>query len=125
MRYFQLLSLFLPTSLFVSVEFLKVFIAYFIYTDWRLMSKEKAKGTSVRNMSIIEDLGMVHYIFSDKTGTLTRNQMDFHSMCVGSEVYGRLCSTARDENGNVLTSEFDYEKLKSIVSGKEQDGQVL
>ena len=73
MRYFQLLSLFLPTSLFVSVEFLKVFIAYFIYTDWRLMSKEKAKGTSVRNMSIIEDLGMVHYIFSDKTGTLTRN----------------------------------------------------
>ena len=72
-RYFQLLSLFLPTSLFVSVEFLKVAIAFFIFQDWRLMSKEKARTTSVRNMSIVEDLGMVHYIFSDKTGTLTRN----------------------------------------------------
>ena len=82
-RYFQLLSLFLPTSLFVTVEFLKVFIAYFMSMDVDLMSKEKGRGTSVQNMSIVEDLGMIHYVFSDKTGTLTKNQMDFHSMCVG------------------------------------------
>ena len=41
LRYFQLLSLFLPTSLFVSVEFLKVGIAYFMKNDWRMMSKER------------------------------------------------------------------------------------
>lgn len=82
-RYFQILALFLPTSLFVSVEFLKAFIAYFILKDWQMMSKERCKGATVKNMSIIEDLGMLHYIFTDKTGTLTRNQMSFHSMCVG------------------------------------------
>ena len=32
-RYFQLLALFLPTSLFVSVEFVKSFMAYFIVSD--------------------------------------------------------------------------------------------
>ena len=51
------------------------------------MSKERCKGATVKNMSIIEDLGMLHYIFTDKTGTLTRNQMSFHSMCVGGEVF--------------------------------------
>jgi len=52
-----------------------------------MMSKERCKGATVKNMSIIEDLGMLHYIFTDKTGTLTRNQMSFHSMCVGEEVF--------------------------------------
>lgn len=32
-RYFQLLSLFLPTSLFVTVEIVKTFVAYFIVSD--------------------------------------------------------------------------------------------
>ena len=72
-RYFQLLTLFLPTSLFVSVEFLKVFIAYYMMCDWRMMSRERGRGVTVKNMSIVEDLGQLHYIFTDKTGTLTRN----------------------------------------------------
>ena len=88
LRYFQLLALFLPTSLFVSVEFLKIFIAYFINNDWRMMSLERAKGVQVKNLSIVEDLGQIQYIFTDKTGTLTKNQMEFHSMCVGREVFG-------------------------------------
>ena len=73
LRYFQLLSLFLPTSLFVSVEFLKVYVALYMNQDWRMINTEICRGVSVQNMSIVEDLGMIHYIFSDKTGTLTRN----------------------------------------------------
>jgi P-type E1-E2 ATPase len=32
--------------------------------------------------------GMVEYIFSDKTGTLTCNKMDFKYFVIGNEVYG-------------------------------------
>lgn len=34
-------------------------------------------------MSIIEDLGQLNYIFTDKTGTLTCNEMEFKSMIIG------------------------------------------
>ena len=58
-------------------------------------------------MSIVEDLGMVHYIFSDKTGTLTRNEMTFHSMCVGQEVFG---PNEREK--------FDNDKFESCITNQ-------
>ena len=67
---------------------IKFFIAWFIARDAEMFSKTKDQGTEVKNMSIIEDLGQLHYIFTDKTGTLTCNEMEFRSMCIGEKVFG-------------------------------------
>lgn len=78
----------LPTSLFVTIEVLKAIVSYLVVSDVQLISKNHCQSTLVRNMSIIEDLGMIHYVFADKTGTLTCNKMEFHSMCIGSTEFG-------------------------------------
>ena len=111
-RYFQLLALLLPTSLFVSVEVLKAIIAYLTQSDILLYSKKRAQEMKVRNMSIIEDLGMVHYIFADKTGTLTCNKMEFHSMCIGSTEFGP--KTPRKESGQ-------FNRQQSIKDENEEE----
>lgn len=40
-----------------------------------------------RTSNLNEELGMVKYIFSDKTGTLTRNVMEFKKCSIARHVY--------------------------------------
>lgn len=56
--------------------------------DIQMYTAERDRTAKVSSTSIIEELGQVDYIFSDKTGTLTRNVMEFKLMYVGSEMYG-------------------------------------
>ena len=44
--------------------------------------------TSVHTSSLMEELGQIHYVFSDKTGTLTRNVMEFQKLCVNDQSFG-------------------------------------
>ena len=42
----------------------------------------------VNSSKLNEELGCVEYIFSDKTGTLTCNKMDFKNLVVDGKGYG-------------------------------------
>lgn len=41
-----------------------------------------------KTWNISDDLGQIEYIFSDKTGTLTQNVMEFQKCAVGGVAYG-------------------------------------
>ncbi len=70
-EWFILLQDFVSISLLVTLEMVKLFQAYFIENDWMLLDMTKDMAAKVNSSNLNEELGMVSYIFSDKTGTLT------------------------------------------------------
>lgn len=62
--------------------------AIFINMDKEMYHEESNTPAMARTSNLNEELGMVKYIFSDKTGTLTRNVMEFKKMSVAKNIYG-------------------------------------
>ena len=56
--------------------------------DLDVFDESQGMATVVQSSNLNEELGMIHYIFSDKTGTLTQNIMEFKRMSIGTQVYG-------------------------------------
>lgn len=87
LTYWILFSNLVPISLFVTVEIIKYYQAYMIGSDLDMYYEETDTPTGVRTSSLVEELGQIDYIFSDKTGTLTRNIMEFKSCTIGGKCY--------------------------------------
>lgn len=58
----------------LNLDFAKVYYSYKINND------ERIKNTVVRNSTIPEELGRIQFLLSDKTGTLTKNDMIFKKL---------------------------------------------
>lgn len=86
--YFLLLYQLIPISLYVSMTTVKFLQAQFISWDLEMYHEETDTPAIVRSMELNEELGQISYIFSDKTGTLTRNVMEFRKVCINGVSYG-------------------------------------
>lgn len=78
---------FVPISLIVTLEVVKLFQGKFLSVDPELVATNGIEPT-VNTSNLIEELGQVEYVFSDKTGTLTQNFMEFKNFCARNIEYG-------------------------------------
>ncbi|KAJ1569651.1 hypothetical protein HK405_011493 [Cladochytrium tenue] len=65
-----------------------IILSYLIYCDLEMYYDEIDQPCVPRNWNLSDDLGQVEYVFSDKTGTLTRNIMQFRKCSINGVVYG-------------------------------------
>ncbi|PAN25397.2 hypothetical protein PAHAL_4G247400 [Panicum hallii] len=85
----MLYSYFIPISLYISIEMVKLLQALFINQDIEMYHEESDKPTHARTSNLNEELGMVNTILSDKTGTLTCNMMEFIKCSIAGTAYGQ------------------------------------
>ncbi|KAI4724847.1 phospholipid-translocating P-type ATPase-like protein [Aureobasidium sp. EXF-10728] len=97
MRFLILFSTIVPISLRVNLDMGKSMYAWFIERD------QGIPGTVVRTSTIPEDLGRIEYLLSDKTGTLTQNEMELKKIHVGTVSYA---NEAMDEVSAYVKSAF-------------------
>ena len=93
-KFIILFSAIIPIALRVNLDVSKTWFSYIITKD-----KKHIPETIARNSTIPEELGRISYIFSDKTGTLTKNEMIFKNIALESEIFGVE----------------DFEDLKNII----------
>ena len=78
----------IPVSLYVSMTIIRGGQTYFMNSDLTMYYAKTDTPAMVRTMTLNEELGQISHIFSDKTGTLTCNIMDFRKMSVNGISYG-------------------------------------
>jgi phospholipid-transporting ATPase len=88
LTYWVAYSHMIPISLYVIIEVLKLGQAKLINNDVKMFFPEDMKYALCRNSDLIEELGQVEFVFSDKTGTLTQNKMEFKKAYVSTKVLG-------------------------------------
>lgn len=87
LTFFILFNNLIPISLQVTLEVVRFVQAIFINVDVHMYHVDTDTPAMARTSNLNEELGQVKYVFSDKTGTLTRNVMEFKKCTVGDEIY--------------------------------------
>lgn len=109
-RFLVLFSSIIPVSLRVNLDLAKSVYASQIQND------KEIPDTIVRTSTIPEDLGRIEYLLSDKTGTLTQNDMEMKKLHLGTVSYaGESLDIVTDYVSHML-QKSEYTQPSSISS---------
>ncbi|KAF0684192.1 Aste57867_23815 [Aphanomyces stellatus] len=87
-QYFLLMYQMIPVSLYVTISTVMLMQSIFMAYDIDMYYDALDVRMIVRTMGLNEELGQISYVFSDKTGTLTCNVMEFRKCSINGVSYG-------------------------------------
>ncbi|KJH52958.1 phospholipid-translocating P-type ATPase, flippase [Dictyocaulus viviparus] len=111
MRFVLLFSYIIPISLRVNLDMAKLVYA------WQIGRDGQIPETVVRSSTIPEELGRISFLLSDKTGTLTKNEMHFKKIHLGTVAFN---SDAFEEVAQHVASAYTGRLARHSFSAKLQ-----
>ncbi|OCH92040.1 calcium transporting ATPase [Obba rivulosa] len=106
----------IPISLIVTMEVVKFQQAQLINSDLDMYYAKTDTPALCRTSSLVEELGQIEYVFSDKTGTLTCNEMEFRFCSIGGVAYADVVDESRrGEDGKEGWRTFA--EMKALLGG--------
>lgn len=107
----------IPLSLIISLEIIK-WGQVWLLQDVEMFDEETNTPMVANTNTILEDLGQISYVFSDKTGTLTENKMRFRKLSVAGNAFLHDADIKRDEEAKQerISSFKGKEKMQNIDS---------
>uniref|UniRef100_A0A8H8CP71 Phospholipid-transporting ATPase n=1 Tax=Psilocybe cubensis TaxID=181762 RepID=A0A8H8CP71_PSICU len=87
----------IPISLIVTMEVVKYQQAQLINSDLDMYYSRTDTPALCRTSSLVEELGQIEYVFSDKTGTLTCNEMEFRCCSIAGNAYADVVDETKRE----------------------------
>lgn len=120
-----LYSYMIPISLFVSNEIVKFWQTFiYINKDDDMVDPVTEEPARSRNSNVVEDLGKIDCVFSDKTGTLTSNEMRLRAIGIGGLKFGskdRQLEHKPELSGKDALEFFDEDLAKSLLHLKKSE----
>ncbi|PVU87015.1 hypothetical protein BB560_006568 [Smittium megazygosporum] len=117
---------FIPISLIVTIEIVKFWQSQLINSDLDMFDEVSNTPALTRSSALVEELGQVGYIFSDKTGTLTCNVMEFKMCSVAGNIYSESVDSANRAkvvNGRVI-GRYTFEDLVDQIKSNSENSTL-
>ncbi|KAI8987868.1 hypothetical protein BDF20DRAFT_813789 [Mycotypha africana] len=113
-----LFNSFIPISLMVTMEIVKFVQSYLIQSDLDMYYDKTDTPAVARSSSLIEELGQVKFVFSDKTGTLTCNEMQFRECSIAGISYAEKVDADKQARDGVddPTLQYNFTQLKEHLT---------
>uniref|UniRef100_A0AAX7USF9 Phospholipid-transporting ATPase n=1 Tax=Astatotilapia calliptera TaxID=8154 RepID=A0AAX7USF9_ASTCA len=115
--YVIVLNTVIPSSLYVSVEFIRLGNSFFIDWDRKMYYPKNDTPAQARTTTLSEELGQIKYIFSDKTGTLTQNIMTFNKCSINGKAYSEQVDFSWNNLADPKFSFHDHSLVEMVRSG--------
>ena len=125
MTFFVLYANMIPISLYVVLEIIKSIQGLLISHDLEIYDESIDKKANCRTTQLIEELGQVEFIFSDKTGTLTQNSMVLKQIYVNGKVYGNKIDSPIGTKFTINGDLRIEKKLRSNLPEDEKDKKKI
>jgi phospholipid-transporting ATPase len=108
----------IPISLIVTMEVVKFQQAQLINSDLDMYYARTDTPALCRTSSLVEELGQIEYVFSDKTGTLTCNEMEFRCCSIAGTAYADVVDESKRDAEDGKEPWKTFSELQTLLDNK-------